>query len=420
MIDLPRRLVREYAAPRLAEDLAEWRGEIAAHPRRTVLPSSVEAFVSRGVKDIVNGWAKGLPTEIASAFGAPLHQLQRSAKGKRAFKAEVRLVHSDPAWTITLRPGKEAQFRGTVDAAAIIRKARRDYPDFFRHSAALSAPIDAYATELLYAATSVYLQDVPTYSYYLPAGRSVYFMLRQLIAAAATRDARPSGRTSGPTSSDPLTSVVRNLVADLVDLRGSTAYADLADRLETRVLRGSIELPEDDIGEADVHYVTDDVELPLSRASSMVAELAPLVLYLRTIVEPSELLIVEEPEAHLHPAIQVQIAKAAAVAANRELWFVLTTHSDYFLNQIGNLTRAASLKRGASKGGRLYAEDEFIPASKVRVYIFEPGTRTRSGTVVRNLRITATGGISDAQFARIAERLYDESIVINRSSKGDK
>ena len=48
------------------------------------------------------------------------------------------------------------------------------------------------------------------------------------------------------------------------------------------------------------------------QASSMVAELAPVVLYLRHLVRPDDVLIIEEPESNLHPAMQVEFTRQLA------------------------------------------------------------------------------------------------------------
>jgi len=61
-------------------------------------------------------------------------------------------------------------------------------------------------------------------------------------------------------------------------------------------------------------------------ASSMVKELAPLYLCLRYLVEPDELLIIDEPEMNLHPAAQVQIIEFLAMLVQAGLKVLITTH----------------------------------------------------------------------------------------------
>lgn len=84
----------------------------------------------------------------------------------------------------------------------------------------------------------------------------------------------------------------------------SETIKGIAKRLEADLLGGEIGVnrptPE---AYPEFLYRPEQVEegLRMSHASAMVSELAPLVLFLRGIVEPGDLLIIEEPEAHLHP-----------------------------------------------------------------------------------------------------------------------
>lgn len=47
-----------------------------------------------------------------------------------------------------------------------------------------------------------------------------------------------------------------------------------------------------------------------------------------------DLLLIENPESHLHPAGQALIAKLIAIAANNNVQIIIETHSDHFLNGI--------------------------------------------------------------------------------------
>jgi len=49
---------------------------------------------------------------------------------------------------------------------------------------------------------------------------------------------------------------------------------------------------------------------------------------------PGDLLLIENPESHLHPAGQTLVAKLIAIAASNEVQLVIETHSDHFLNGV--------------------------------------------------------------------------------------
>lgn len=50
--------------------------------------------------------------------------------------------------------------------------------------------------------------------------------------------------------------------------------------------------------------------------------------------EPGSILIIENPEAHLHPAAQVMIGRMCAIAAESGVQLVVETHSDHFVNGV--------------------------------------------------------------------------------------
>ena len=56
------------------------------------------------------------------------------------------------------------------------------------------------------------------------------------------------------------------------------------------------------------------------------------------------MLIIEEPEAHLHPAAQTQMAVALTGLVRAGVRVVLTTHSDWLLKEISNLIREGELR----------------------------------------------------------------------------
>ena len=62
-----------------------------------------------------------------------------------------------------------------------------------------------------------------------------------------------------------------------------------------------------------------------------------------------DLVIIENPESHLHPAGQSKIAELCAIASANGVQIIVETHSDHFLNGIRVATKKALLKPEDSK-----------------------------------------------------------------------
>ncbi|MEA5554805.1 AAA family ATPase [Anabaena cylindrica UHCC 0172] len=153
-------------------------------------------------------------------------------------------------------------------------------------------------------------------------------------------------------------------------------YLRLTEILENDILGGNVNVDNSDFDQEILYQPSENIKLEMTVSSSMVKELAPLVLYLRYLAFPNELLIIDEPEMNLHPAAQVEITEFLAMLVQAGLKVLITTHSPYIIDHLSNLMKAAKYKDKESLKERFYLEqtDAFIPQEKVSVYLFEDGT----------------------------------------------
>ena len=85
-------------------------------------------------------------------------------------------------------------------------------------------------------------------------------------------------------------------------------------------------------------------EIPLTAAASSIKELSPFLFYLKNWSQHSLSFCIEEPEAHLHPTMQKDIADLLAACINKGMCFQMTTHSDYFLQRVNQLILLGRLR----------------------------------------------------------------------------
>ena len=193
-------------------------------------------------------------------------------------------------------------------------------------------------------------------SYYLPAARSGIMQSHGVIASSVVDrftsvglDRFPEIATFSGMIVDFLKYIINYKQSDI----SSGGMADIAKTLEREVMRGEIEVRRPEaIGYPEFLYRPRETEqaLRMSHSSSMVSELAPLVLFLRGIIRSGDTLIIEEPESHLHPAAQTKMALTLARLVRAGVRVIITTHSDWLLEQIGNLIREGEvMKLGKNK-----------------------------------------------------------------------
>ena len=243
-------------------------------------------------------------------------------------------------------------------------------------------------------------------SYYLPAARSGIMQSHGVIATALIRRATRIGLdrfSEVSTFSGMIGDFLEQIVQYTERDESSDDIRHVAEQLEMELLEGKIEVkraaPE---AYPEFLYRPNQSEetLRMSHSSAMVSELAPLVLYLRGVVGRGDLLIIEEPESHLHPGAQTIIAQTLARLVRAGVRVLITTHSNYLLQQISNLIRE----------GELQKQDESTNETEDYLKVEEVGAwRFYKDKPVEELPFDLVEGIEPEDHLDIAEDLYNRS-----------
>ena len=89
---------------------------------------------------------------------------------------------------------------------------------------------------------------------------------------------------------------------------------------------------------AGIRFITeDDCSLTLEKSSSSIRSLVHLNFYLKHIAAKGDMLMIDEPELNLHPHNQRKMAILIVMLINAGIKVMLTTHSNFFINEISNL-----------------------------------------------------------------------------------
>ena len=255
-------------------------------------------------------------------------------------------------------------------------------------------------------------------AHYLPADRAGVMHAHQVAVRGLIAGASRMAIRSAPTM-PVLSGVLGDFLEQLIEL-GSVSVSrefqggnDLARLLEAGLVKGSVRVERSEIDYPSFVYRPTNWhrDLPLMNSSSMVSELAPVILYLRQVVRPGDTLIIEEPEAHLHPSAQVEFTRLLAGAVKAGIRVIITTHSEWVLWELANLVRMSELP--PELRNELDGADHAIEAAEVGAWLFEPDAE-RGGSVVREIPLDIESGTFPAGYSLTTESLYKRWSTINR------
>jgi predicted ATPase len=253
---------------------------------------------------------------------------------------------------------------------------------------------------------------VPMSCFYLPAARSGILQGHKALAASIVKKAPYVGieKFEIPKFSGVVSDFISSVIT-LPEKKGP--FYSLAQEFEKDLIRGEIVVRALDEYVPEIKYVFQKTEIPLHRASSTVSELAPLFLYLKYTIEPGSILIIEEPEAHLHPGNQRILAKFLVKLVRRGVNIIATTHSEYLLSQLSSFIMLSKVKPQKRVKKYKYTEEDFLQAEEVAAYVFDYD-KTSGGHKIREIEITGEDGISQEEFLKIHEALYEETLKLRR------
>ncbi len=156
----------------------------------------------------------------------------------------------------------------------------------------------------------------------------------------------------------------------------------------------------------DGHYEHDDsngilfvskagkngFRLPLHLASSSARGLAGLYFRIKQKPRPGDFLIIDEPEAHLHPENQIKMAQLLARCVNAGWRVLVTTHSDYIVKELNNLIMLSGDINPKGKAKFLskhkhYDKNDYIKQGDVCAYVCENGGLAKCDIDSRGMRM---------------------------------
>ena len=247
-------------------------------------------------------------------------------------------------------------------------------------------------------------------SYYFPASRTGIVEASHAIKAALYSRISRAGiePIRVPLISGIIADFLSKMDPDFLLKNRTTKLSNYADKIEKTVLEGKVLIENSEYGDTPSFFFQENStgrSIPLIIASSMVTEVAPIILYLRYLVHESNILIIEEPEAHLHPTKQVEFTRQLASLIQKGVRIIITTHSEWILEALGNIVQVSKLPEEERNG--LPSEDFALERDQVGVWLFKSKKRPK-GSVVKEIEIDGDSGNFPVDYSEVMEALYDE------------
>ena len=199
----------------------------------------------------------------------------------------------------------------------------------------------------------------------------------------------------------PTTGMYSEFLNDMAGLNRIKPRPDTASEIVLELFRTILE-GEVNKEETTYIYTTNDASMPVSAAAASIREIAPLQILAKKQDVSRCAILVEEPEAHLHPLKQRMMADIIGALSHNGAIMQITTHSDYFLRRLNELIMFAKAKNTTDDPDKLrtlsekvnIVEDMSIDESIIGAYLLRKQADNTSIAVKQDI----SNGIPFAAF----------------------
>ena len=206
---------------------------------------------------------------------------------------------------------------------------------------------------------------------YLPASRTGFMLTyTQLIENSIQISFSPDLHDNTSTLTLPYVDFLQLITKFEINRKDSKKYAKIIEFIEKNMTKGNLSVTKDMLPVITYQPEGSDQEIPLYIASSIVSEISPLLLILKSGIN-FKAMIIEEPEAHLHPELQQKMAQLIINLMNIGVPIWITTHSDTILQHINNMMKLKNHVRSSELQQEYgYRKSDLLSSTDIQMYQF--------------------------------------------------